>query len=257
MNLIAYQMQWDYLISVNFVLGGLCVMLFTNAVRVFKKTDWKLFIGISIFSNIFTFIVELVMLKFDVWGFSGENVRLLGITLFGAPIEEYIFWMYCPWLVGLSYITCARTEILPSINISKLTAITSKFSKLENSTKSKINSDIEYIDNSNGGQYSRGRRLPIYITIQLVLFAMILYLKGKYKGNWRAMILTTLFFILTMAPYEQYAISQGFWTYNANTMIGLFILNVPFEGWLMYVLPPIAGSMITDVFNNKFFNNHI
>lgn len=258
LNAIAWYFKWDYLVSVNFVLGGITLLLTLNSIKVFTKNDWKLFGGISVFSNIFTFFVEVIMLKFDVWGFSSQHTRLLGITAFGAPIEEYIFWMYCPWLVGFTYIICARSGIDKTIDPKLLTLITKPLAKLEELKKAAIQDEVKYTsDTTTSGQYSRGNKFPVYLSIQLILLGMVVYLKKLYHGSWRSMLLTLGLFFFTMMPYEQYAISQGFWTYNANKMIGLFFLKVPFEGWLMYILPPIAGAMFTDVCSRKFFGKDI
>ena len=244
LNLIAFLNKWDYLVSVN-------------SVKVFSKNDWKLFFGISVFSNIFTFFIEVIMLKLDVWSFSSHKARLLGYTFWNAPIEEYVFWMYCPWLVGFSYILFSRSNVDKVIDLSLLEEITKPLASIEKKIKEHIKDNVEYVEDSSAGKYARGSKVPVYLSIQLILITMIVFLKKKYHGSKYSMLLTTILFFITMMPYEQYAISQGFWTYNENKMVGLFILNVPIEGWMMYILPPIAGAMLTDVLSKKFFNKDI
>ena len=256
LNYMAYYMDLDYMVSVNVVLGTMTVMLLLNGIRVMTRNDWKLFWGISLFSNIFTLFVEVIMLKFDVWSFDDSQVRLLGVTLFGAPIEEYVFWMYCPWLVGACYITLARGAINSTVNLSYVSVVANRMKILEDKMKSLVADRVSYTKGDNG-KYNRGKKIPVYLSVQIIMVAMILFLYKGYKGSLTAMLLTTVMFFFTMMPYEQYAISKGFWVYNESRVIGLFILKVPFEGWLMYIIPPIAGSMITDYCSRKFFKTNL
>lgn len=257
LNLCSFEMNMDYFFSVNFVLGGVTLVLFANALEKFNKNDWKLFFGISIFSNIFTFFVEVIMLKFDVWGFNSYT-RLIGITVCGAPIEEYIFWMYCPWLVGLCYISSARSGIDKSIPLELLLKIAKPLQAIEEKIKSATTDSNKYVNaDVKEGQYARGAKIPTYLFVQLILISMFVYFRKFYHGSKKSMIYTTILFMCCMIPYEQYAIYKGFWTYNANKMLGIYFFHVPIEGWVMYILPPILGSMITDYCSQKFFKTDI
>jgi hypothetical protein len=47
---------------------------------------------------------ELLSLHvFHAWDFSQEHNRLVGVDLWGAPIEEYLFWFAFAWFVPFLY----------------------------------------------------------------------------------------------------------------------------------------------------------
>ncbi|MBN1594595.1 hypothetical protein JW933_01580 [candidate division FCPU426 bacterium] len=47
---------------------------------------------------------ELLSLHvFKAWDFSEDYNRLLGINLWGAPIEEYLFWFAYAWMIPFLY----------------------------------------------------------------------------------------------------------------------------------------------------------
>ncbi len=54
-----------------------------------------------------TFAVEYLYLRTDIWTFSQEMDPLLGIEIFGAPIEEFSFWFGGTPFILLTYLTLA------------------------------------------------------------------------------------------------------------------------------------------------------
>jgi lycopene cyclase domain-containing protein len=55
-----------------------------------------------------TLLMEFVYLKADIWNFSEAQDPLLGLTLFGAPIEEFAFWFGAtPFVLGV-YLAAQR-----------------------------------------------------------------------------------------------------------------------------------------------------
>ena len=54
--------------------------------------------------NFMTFGMEYIYLKFHVWTFSQQVDPLLGINLFGVPIEEFEFWWGAAALFMLLYL---------------------------------------------------------------------------------------------------------------------------------------------------------
>ncbi len=51
-----------------------------------------------------TFVCEYVYLKLDFWNFSEQIDPLVGIYLWGAPIEEFVFWFGAPVFFMLVYL---------------------------------------------------------------------------------------------------------------------------------------------------------
>lgn len=51
-----------------------------------------------------TFAAEYLYLWADIWNFSEDFDPLTGITIFGAPIEEFVFWFGAPVFFSLLYL---------------------------------------------------------------------------------------------------------------------------------------------------------
>ena len=65
-----------------------------------KKSFW---INLAIWCPV-TFAAEYLYLWADIWNFSEEFDPLLGISIFGAPIEEFAFWFGAPVFFTLLYL---------------------------------------------------------------------------------------------------------------------------------------------------------
>ncbi len=254
LNFCVYYFKFDYLWSVLTVFGGLSLFFIINAVKTFTKDNWKLFSGFFIFSNICTLIIEIVMLKFDVWGFSNRVQQLSGITFLSYPIEEFIYWAFCPAIVSFSYMLLGKKidKFLNPIEYSKIMNFGFNFTK-----DKKNDSDIDYKNDSGNGKYNSGNKFPVYVWLQILIISSIIMLSKYYKGNWKSMIYTTILFFLVAFPNELYSISQGFWLYNDNKLLGIYIFKVPLEGFLMYFISPICGCMMLDVSNRILFKKDI
>lgn len=250
LNFIAWKLNLDYLYSVLLVFGGMTILFSINAIKEFTKENWKLFSGFFIFSNICTLIVEIVMLKFDVWGFSNRVQQLSGITFLTYPIEEFIYWAFCPGIVAMSYIILGK-KMDKFINPISFSKFISAFKIQKN------DSNINYTKDDGTGRYNSGSRTPVYIWLQGMIIASIIMMTKYYKGNWKSMFYTTLIFFFTAFPHELYSISNGFWLYNDNKLLGIYLFKVPVEGFMMYFISPICAAMILDLSNRFFFKKDI
>lgn len=62
------------------------------------------------------FAMEYVYLWLDIWTFSEEKDPLLGIWLWGAPVEEFFFWFGGVLFLLLLYLTLDLLIKRPSPN---------------------------------------------------------------------------------------------------------------------------------------------
>lgn len=60
------------------------------------------------FMAIVSFVMEYVYLAADIWNFSEAQDPLLGIRLFGAPIEEFVYWFGATPFVLAVYLLLTR-----------------------------------------------------------------------------------------------------------------------------------------------------
>ena len=65
-----------------------------------------------------TAAMEYLCLYLDIWDFSQELDPLLGIALFGAPIEEFLFWFGAPVFVLLAYFAFDRRYPAPGRGVA-------------------------------------------------------------------------------------------------------------------------------------------
>lgn len=96
--------MWPWYFILDLVLWGIAAGI---TVWAWPRLDrrWKL----SVFWTIGIVMVlqvgnELLSLHvFQAWEFSTEHNRLLGLDLWGAPVEEYLFWFAFAWAIPFLY----------------------------------------------------------------------------------------------------------------------------------------------------------
>lgn len=62
------------------------------ALRAFPVPLKRAFWATSVVMGAASVVNEYIFLKYDVWFFSEKIDRLVGLRLFGAPVEEFVFW---------------------------------------------------------------------------------------------------------------------------------------------------------------------
>jgi len=83
---------------------GLGLYLWKKIDPLTKKAFW-IAIGIM---TIATFAMEYVYLWLDIWTFSEAIDPLVGLRLWGVPVEEFVFWWGASPLFVLMYFGYAR-----------------------------------------------------------------------------------------------------------------------------------------------------
>lgn len=260
LNLIAVLLKFNYMTSVLFVMGGVSAIAVIYSFQFLRWVDFKS-MGIFVFlSNVTTTIIEKLMIVFDVWGFSSSNAGLIGINFWGAPIEEYLYWWMAPVVVVTTYLAvCKRGNLkvkvenqLPILLDFGLLAAIFKFGSEkmeENSDKTdKVYLENQGVKNSDdktvNRKYERGSKVPVWSFVVAFVLACLAFGYFFFRGSYKAVLATTLVFLLVAYPNELYSLYQGYWVYNNNKMIGVWVLWVPLEEWFMYTASPAAGSML-------------
>ena len=252
LNIAAAMGGLSYQACVVLVFGGMVAFFATNAWRVLSADDWKLFAGFFLAGNIATTLLEIFMMRFDVWGFTSRTHHLSGYTIFGAPLEEYGYWACCAAIVPLAYLGFSRRQGPMRYDPAFLTSLEAFADRLHLQAKT---DPVAYVEESEGkeGQFARGSRFPVYICIQLAFVAAIAGLLRRYHGSWKALVATVVVFSLVVFPNEAWSIHQGYWAYNSQKMVGIYFLHIPLEGWLMYFLPAVFACMVIDIADRDIF----
>jgi lycopene cyclase domain-containing protein len=256
LNAVAALGGFSYQASVVLVFGGMVAFFAANARKVLAPNDWKLFAGFFLAGNVATTVLEVFMMRFDVWGFTCRTQHLTGWTLLGAPVEEYEYWACCVAMVPLSYLAFSRRQPSMRVDPAFLTKLEAFASQLHLKAKT---DPVSYVEETEGevGQFARGARFPVYICIQLVFVAAIAALVRRYHGNWKALVATVVVFSLAVFPNEFYSIHRGYWAYNSQKMVGIYFLRIPLEGWLMYFLPACFACMVLDIADRDIFGRDV
>jgi hypothetical protein len=166
--------------------------------------------------------------------------------MFGAPVEEFVYWFCCPVIVAGTYLLLVRSA-LPSVVDPKLILRFVEKLKTLHLGVPEANSKVTYTETDANGQYRRGGKFPVYIYLQILIVTAIVLMLRYFRGSWKAVAYTTVLFLCVAFPHEYYSVGHGFWVYNVNHELGWFFMRVPLEGWLMYVISPICGCMMFDI----------
>jgi hypothetical protein len=134
-----------------------------------------LFSVFFLFSNLSTLFIEYLMIHFDVWSFSNRVQHLTGITFLNYPIEEFVYWSLCPVIVSLSYISFGKT-FQKFLNPISFTNSINNFKSILDVLKNDVK--IKYQKESKVGEYESGKKVPVYIWLQVIIISSILLLKN-------------------------------------------------------------------------------
>jgi lycopene cyclase domain-containing protein len=266
LNLLAWVFHLDYLWTVLLVMGGMSLWLVLNAKEVTRQ-QWIVLAIFGLISNGMTFVIEKLMLYYDVWGFSHREFRLIGVTLSGAPIEEFVYWFFCPWLAALAYLVLGRSSSpevqLPAGAVLEAATVAGKLSEAAQEKEQDVKQDVSYVEDDpkavveGVGKYSRGVVAARYFWLQAIIIAAILAMVRYYRGNWKSLAWSVALFVSIAYPNELLGLHNGFWTYNVNRLLGPWFLGVPIEEWLMYTISPTCGCMMLDLMDRALFRKDV
>ena len=258
-NVIAGQIGLNYIWTVLIGMGLPALVAWFMGRKNLTITDWGVFFAFNVFSIISSTIIEIIMIHFDTWGFSNAKCRLIGINFLGAPIEEYIYWWMAPILVGIMYLVFRKIKEIdtfpPAIEsaIEYLAYISSRYMNTSTSTDATKYLEGEGVS-PNEGAYVRGaKKFPTWIWIQILLIAVLIYLKRYFKGNWLIVLQVSFIFACVAFIGELHAIDYGFWAYNKQRVLGIFIFRIPIEQYPMYVLSPMFECLVIDIVGRRYF----
>jgi len=81
----------------------------------------------------------------------------------------------------------------------------------------------------------------------LVLFYSLLlplllsfYKPLKFYRNLRALILSISIILIFFGIWDVFAVWRGHWSFNRNSIWGIYILNLPLEEWLFFIVIPFC-----------------
>ncbi len=260
LNITTMLLKFNYLTSVLFVMGGVSLIALSYSFQFLRWVDFKSMGVFVLLSNVTTTIIEKLMIVFDVWGFSSSNAGLIGLNFWGAPIEEYIYWWMAPVVVVTTYLAVSKRgnlkvkveNQLPILLDFGLLSAIFKFGS-EKIEESAVKTDKVYLENQGvtnenskhvNRKYERGSKVPVWSFVVAFVLACLTFGYFFFRGSYKVVLATVLIFVLVAYPNELYSLYQGYWVYNNNKMLGVWVLWVPLEEWFMYTASPAAGSML-------------
>lgn len=262
LNLYCSTAHLDYLST---LIVGMILPAIIALVAGFKNLDALSIKVIVLFELLFTIpvtiVIEKVMLYYNSWGFSKEHIRFIGINIFGAPVEEYVYWWCAPLLVGIVYMIMRKLKGFDEPPKFIEEAVKLLAEKLSKATQGSTTADrTDYIEDHSDvtkerpGLYSTAgeTKFPTWVWMQVLTIATIMWLKHYFKGSWLTVMLSTGIFVAVALIGERHAIDMGFWSYNRNRMVGVFFFNVPIEEYIMYFTSAMSECLILDIAYRKF-----
>lgn len=260
LNAVTIVLDTNYMASVLLVFAGVIACALFWSAKNFSTNDAKAIVAFSVVVDLLTTGIEKLMMVFDVWGFSRAHHYMIGLTLFGAPIEEYVYWWLCPVLVACTYFAFARDRLqehqankLLHVEQSLSVLIACQLSRYIDQKKQKAkyleDDGIEPADS----RYARGASVPVWAFLPAIALGSGLWVMHRFRGKFSDVASTVIVFCCVAYPNELYSLSQGLWVYNQNRIIGIWFGGVPVEEWCMYVFAPWSGSMLASWTRTQFF----
>jgi lycopene cyclase domain-containing protein len=81
-----------YLITYSILFWAPVFLFFLFAFGRLSGPMKKSFLAMAVIMAVFSIGMEWLYLYFDVWSFSEKTDQLLGWRVFGAPVEEFVYW---------------------------------------------------------------------------------------------------------------------------------------------------------------------
>jgi len=96
--------MWPWYLVLDLVLWGITVVIILwvwPRLSNYWRISALLVVGLVMVLQVLNEVLSLHI--FEAWTFSEAHNRLLGIILWGAPIEEYLFWFAFAWMIPFLY----------------------------------------------------------------------------------------------------------------------------------------------------------
>ena len=68
-----------------------------------------------------------------------------------------------------------------------------------------------------------------------------------YFSKWKRMLLATLLMMLIMIPWDIFFTLKGYWGFNPDYLVNIYIANLPIEEVLFFIVVPFASYFIYEV----------
>lgn len=219
-------------LSVDLMAISIPLILSFNFIGKFYK-EWKA-VFLAIFITGFFFIIwDIPFTKYGIWGFNDEY--LLGLRIFGLPIEEYLFFICIPYACLFTYHQLKVRKIPNSLQ--KYFRIISYFIIIL-----LIILSILYFD--------KVYTITIYsFTIPFLFFC--LFSKNKeYLGLfYLSYLIIILPFLITNGILTGFITENPIVWYNNSEIIGLRIGTIPFEDFSYYLLMFLMNVVLYEKFS--------
>jgi lycopene cyclase domain-containing protein len=189
-----------------------------NGKWITKNKVWLSFFITWIALNVFSIPVELISLKWGIWGFDCYIHKLLqciyGINLFthpfGAPVEEYMFYFGATPFCLMVYIYYFRLIKGNKEKEEKVRDIVSLLGHLA------------------------------WLCIGMPFVPCLKYMSYKMRDkkvvSWAAVWLATGVFYITMVFTEAYSVSFKHWVYDKCHILTITLFKIPIEEFILYYL---------------------
>ena len=68
-----------------------------------------------------------------------------------------------------------------------------------------------------------------------------------YYKKWKRMLLSTFLTMLIMIPWDIMFTQEGYWGFNPDYLVDIYIANLPIEEVLFFIVVPFASYFIYEV----------
>jgi len=205
-----YRFDTSYAMSMLLLFWFPSIILFcVNAKWMIRKSWMKSFWITNFVIAVVSFYFEFACLGMKIWDFSEHHHRLVGARIFGAPLEEFMFWFGASFFCILLYIYYYRI----------------------------IHKELVYPE------------FPAWALVAIPFIPLTYFLHKQVKKakvfSWPSFFIVLIIFWLTLSFVEYNSIQKGHWVYNENRILGPKVFNIPIEEYFIYyILGPLFAILL-------------
>ena len=99
----------------------------------------------------------------------------------------------------------------------------------------------------------------LYLFLDLFVFlgpfALSFDKKVRYVNRWKSVFLSTLIIAIPFLVWDYYFTEHGFWGFNPDYLVGIYLGNLPLEEVLFFIVVPFACTFIYECCRYYFLNS--
>lgn len=95
--------------------------------------------------------------------------------------------------------------------------------------------------------FARYEYLLVLLVCGILPFLYNFHPKLGFGKNYKWVVVSILFSLIPFIIWDVYATSRGHWAFNPKFNLGVYIINLPLEEWLFFIVIPFCCLHVWNV----------